>query len=206
MKTRNGFVSNSSSSSFVIGLPKRPKTWEELHVTLFGDMIDREFHPSWLKITEKAHNTVFSTSHEIAKNIFNQIEDQDSVQDSILARICDPDSYPKLPFWDDIKKGRLLKRMKNRYAIEYPYCISPTNRFWKQIQKINNRVRANYDTKVAKLRKAKWAKIAPKFKGLKKFVIMTQTDGGPNSKILLIMEDCWNEIVKKVKSVKLTGH
>jgi len=30
MKHRNGFVSNSSSSSFIIALPKKPETYEEL--------------------------------------------------------------------------------------------------------------------------------------------------------------------------------
>jgi len=37
MKTRNGFVSNSSSSSFVVAFPKRPKTLEEVKKFLFGD-------------------------------------------------------------------------------------------------------------------------------------------------------------------------
>ena len=36
MKTRNGFVSNSSSSSFVVCFPKTPKTLLELHKMLFG--------------------------------------------------------------------------------------------------------------------------------------------------------------------------
>lgn len=37
MKSRNGFVSNSSSTSFVIAFPHKPKTVEELKVMLFGD-------------------------------------------------------------------------------------------------------------------------------------------------------------------------
>lgn len=35
MKTRNGFVSNSSSSSFVIGLARKPETVEELKALMF---------------------------------------------------------------------------------------------------------------------------------------------------------------------------
>ena len=35
MKTRNGFVSNSSSSSFVIGLKKKPVTIEQAKAILF---------------------------------------------------------------------------------------------------------------------------------------------------------------------------
>ena len=35
MKTRNGFVSNSSSSSFIIALDKLPENAEEMHEMLF---------------------------------------------------------------------------------------------------------------------------------------------------------------------------
>jgi hypothetical protein len=42
MKTRNGFISNSSSSSFVIALKKVPKTSQELQEMIFGD---DEFFP-----------------------------------------------------------------------------------------------------------------------------------------------------------------
>jgi len=37
MKTRHGFVSNSSSSSFVVGFNSVPQTQEELKQLLFGD-------------------------------------------------------------------------------------------------------------------------------------------------------------------------
>ena len=37
MKTRNGFVSNSSSSSFVVAFPRKPKTVEDVMLFLFGD-------------------------------------------------------------------------------------------------------------------------------------------------------------------------
>jgi len=205
MKTRTGFVSNSSSSSFVIGLKQRPKTWEDLHVSLFGNMDAKEIRPDWSKPSEQPD--FCATSHAVAQNIFNQIEDQDTVPDSLLEKICDPGEYPKFPFWDDVREGKPLKReMKERYAIEHPYCISPTNRFWKKAQKIEIRGRKAYDAKLNAMRKAKWAKIAPKFKGLKKFVIMTQTDGGEGSRILCVMECCWSEISRRINNVKLTAH
>ena len=37
MKIRNGFVSNSSSSSFIVALPKKPKNIEEMRQLLFGN-------------------------------------------------------------------------------------------------------------------------------------------------------------------------
>jgi hypothetical protein len=38
MKIRNGFVSNSSSSSFVVAFPKKPETIEELKHMMFGNV------------------------------------------------------------------------------------------------------------------------------------------------------------------------
>lgn len=37
MKIRNGFVSNSSSSSFIVSFDKKPSSAEELREILFGD-------------------------------------------------------------------------------------------------------------------------------------------------------------------------
>ncbi len=37
MKIRNGFVSNSSSSSFIVGLPKKPESKEEVKQIVFND-------------------------------------------------------------------------------------------------------------------------------------------------------------------------
>lgn len=207
MKLRIGFVSNSSSSSFVIGLKDRPKTWQDMHVILFGNMISRELRPDWMKPENDSYQTFFETSFAVAKNIFNQVEDQDVVPDSVLAKICDPGSYLGFPQWYEVREGKpLQEKMMHRYAIKHPYCISPTNRFWKQAQKIDARERMRYYAKIAELRKEKWAKLSPKFKGLKKFVIMTQSDAGEDAEILAIMDGAWKKIVKKVTWVQLTAH
>jgi hypothetical protein len=60
MKIRQGFVSNSSSSSFVIALEEMPKSPEELQKLLFGDR--QEYHAPYGEgfwSTEQVANTVF---------------------------------------------------------------------------------------------------------------------------------------------------
>ena len=40
MKIRNGFVSNSSSSSFIVAFPEKPKSAEHVRKMMFGDETD----------------------------------------------------------------------------------------------------------------------------------------------------------------------
>jgi len=53
MKVRKGFVSNSSSSSFVVAFPKKPRYMEDVKEMLFGDKedydnpFDFKAQPSW---------------------------------------------------------------------------------------------------------------------------------------------------------------
>jgi len=64
MKFRNGFVSNSSSSSFVVAFPKVPTSVEEVCQMMFGD---NQVHYGW----DKTYPTI-----QIAERVFQDIEEQ----------------------------------------------------------------------------------------------------------------------------------
>jgi hypothetical protein len=66
MKIRRGFVSNSSSSSFVIALDKKPESAEELQEILFGD---RQEYPD-------PYSNDYWPASEVAETVFNDINNQ----------------------------------------------------------------------------------------------------------------------------------
>jgi hypothetical protein len=66
MKVRNGFVSNSSSSSFLVAFPRNPKDAKDVQEMVFGDT--KQFvHP---------YDTAVYTAEEIAQVIWNDAKDQ----------------------------------------------------------------------------------------------------------------------------------
>lgn len=66
MKIRTGFVSNSSSSSFIVALPHKPKDVEALKTMLFGK---QEWHYAGYYCEEQDAST-----QVIAENVFKKIE------------------------------------------------------------------------------------------------------------------------------------
>jgi len=68
MKIRSGFVSNSSSSSFIVALPSIPKTPQELQVMLFGEVEWFENIYYYDKSDEKSWSTL-----KVATSLFDEI-------------------------------------------------------------------------------------------------------------------------------------
>jgi len=62
MKIRNGFVSNSSSSSFIIAFPRIPLSWKDIRVMMFGNDpevgVSHPFEDEWYSADTVAQ-TVF---------------------------------------------------------------------------------------------------------------------------------------------------
>lgn len=77
MKIRSGFVSNSSSSSFVVVLEKKPKSPEELKNVLFKDE----------KIV--TYDDYSKTTEEVSQRVFNDIKSFEKDSSMLLEKIIE---------------------------------------------------------------------------------------------------------------------
>ena len=68
MKTRNGFVSNSSSSSFVLFLDKNPKDECELEEMLFGKYIKENIKHEYNEYEVSTYDIALAIYEQIRKN------------------------------------------------------------------------------------------------------------------------------------------
>jgi hypothetical protein len=68
MKIRQGFVSNSSSSSFIVKFPRSPKTTTDVSQILFGDDATKYSSP---------YDDSMWDVEQVAKTVFGDIQSQD---------------------------------------------------------------------------------------------------------------------------------
>jgi len=112
MKTRNGFVSNSSSSSFVVAFPKRPKTMEELARYMFGD---KGFDGA---VSLDYGDDYVISNLQVVKTVFSDIQKQRKASPKKIAKELE-DRYHygtsrNVSFWDE-KTGTI----KSAYGTWY---------------------------------------------------------------------------------------
>lgn len=87
MKFRSGFVSNSSSSSFIVGLPKVPASVEELKEMMFG------------KQTEVTYYDTVMSCNDIAKRVYDDITSgkASALNKSKAIKVVEEGTFPGYP-------------------------------------------------------------------------------------------------------------
>jgi hypothetical protein len=91
MKIRKGFVSNSSSSSFVVAFKKMPENENELQHMLFGA---RQEYPA-------LYDSTFWPVSQVASIVWNDIKNQTPNNDEALIEAISCGWFQGRPMWDD---------------------------------------------------------------------------------------------------------
>lgn len=132
MKIRNGFISNSSSSSFIVRLPKKPKTFEELKNSMFPNK-------EWTdRINYEYLENESLTVAQVIKQIFNDIEinqkDATNIKETMLSgyirEIEDQSSIKTLKNNWDIKR-REEYHLYHQFGKKYGYELADMKK-WKK--------------------------------------------------------------------------
>jgi len=115
MKMRGGFVSNSSSSSFILFLEKKPATSEDMKLLLFGDK-EYFYHP-YYEPEPKVYSVMTEKypTLQVAETVYNDLKNQEPMT---LEQLCDElscgwvyhdlDDGSKRPAFDSFRKGDSL--------------------------------------------------------------------------------------------------
>jgi len=116
MKHRQGYVSNSSSSSFIVAIPEKPMDVKHLK--------DMMFPPLTKKLTWCGFDT---TVDEIVERVFKDIQSQEFTVQEVVDTYwylyknsfirqefeCDKERNPELNYWDWVKQPNVERMIRD---------------------------------------------------------------------------------------------
>ena len=155
MKIRTSFVSNSSSSSFVVAWPKKPKTTEEIGKFLFGESTEYPNPYPW-----EGHPDSFSTSI-VSDWLMNHLDwDKKKVRKELIGDLSAEVSY---------QISYIAEKYTNSYSFDNGRMVSCTTIANREIKKIlallkKHSPRVNWEKRIQAIvdYRSKWHKISEK--------------------------------------------
>ncbi len=140
MKMRSGFVSNSSSSSFIVGFERVPETVEEMKKLLFGD-------GQYVTYYDYSIST-----QEAAETVLKDLKAQD--RQATMGKIIDTvnsgyfEGYPSYDYTKDRESDLLRKEFEEKFPIHKDNLYSP--------DKIRNKQAKELAEKYQKMKQDEW--------------------------------------------------
>ncbi len=175
MKIRSGFISNSSSSSFIVGFSKMPASPEKLEIMMFGE--SREVQP---------YDSIPATSTiEIAKRVFADINRSTTrkyanKRQLIKALVEEHGYFPGCPCywtWDERKSRKIEKAYREKTGKDiWDETADPkVRKYWK---KVLNAERKQEKKEIMIASKAFVEGFWPRVKGCKVFDLSYADENG----------------------------
>lgn len=177
MKIRSGFVSNSSSSSFIVGFDKQIKrmTKENFKKLMFKDEdnIWDILRDSRIETNEAAEYLQSSFTSILEKNVYKKIGQ------GYISDMHNPDWFNMVNHHPDLMKAReiLLKRYNVKNVYEVDTIKLNQDKDYKKYLKTEKRLQKEYEKVWAKTAKEYWNKYKDKFKDKKLYIISLEDQG-----------------------------
>ena len=137
MKIRNGFVSNSSSSSFVVAFPKKPDSIEELQQMMFGK---QQWHYVPFYDSEYIEKDPDAPVSEIVPKVFAKIGERatyeevyDSIRNGWFGYYIDPEMFPGRANYFEEEEGYWAIASGGSEEVR-----KKREEIWKKYEKIND--------------------------------------------------------------------
>lgn len=182
MKIRKGFVSNSSSSSFIIGLKEIPSHVDDIHKLLFNTM-----EPLMVSYYDSSIDS-YIVAHQIFKDLQNPtiLNTDDEVLEEIQSGCWE--TYPDLQYNRNSKVNLIINECWQKFKAHPCSFYDVVNlekqdihQRWKTAQDEEDK---EYQQIVEKSAKKYWEKNKKKFDDLKKVVLEYSDNDGELSTIL----------------------
>ena len=192
MKTRHGFVSNSSSSSFVVGFKNLPKTEDELRKMMFGDIE---------AIEEYDHSM---TTEAVAQRVFADLQKtRPLTRKQIIEELTSGwlDAIEKaagiIPFDHSQREDEVDERFEKKYGKyadwrKYPDWEKERQKAWEDDWK-------DYDARRMTVGTAFWDKQQPEWEGLTIYCFSYADENGET-----VLEH--GDIFRNLKHIQISHH